>query len=342
MVIKLTDSTLKTSLSKDGLKPLYVLVGNDAFLLSSCLQLIEKEVGGEVVTLSFKDAEAEIVEEHLSSFSFQPKVLVLDGFAASAWVEEKKKLYSEFLPQAPETLTVVVKLLSDDARFQVPKAAEAFAALVEDGVLVRCERKTGGDLQRYIVALAKRCGCTIDTDAVTELIRLAGEDLQQLYSHLQVLAARVNYENITKQDVARMVPKSTEENVFDFVRAMERGRAKEAVALLYAMLEQEQEPARVLAAISSSFVNLNRAKAAIRNKKRISEVEEDFGYRKNDRALSVAFDKANRYSERQIRAILKCLLDVDLQLKTFGGDKQILLEQAMVRLTMLVSGREVV
>ena len=108
------------------------------------------------------------------------------------------------------------------------------------------------------------------------------------------------------------------------------------------MLEQEQDVNRVLAAISSSFVNIARAKAAVAEKKSREEVEEVFGYKKNDRALQIAFDKVTRYSDKQMSAILDCLYDTDRKLKQYAGDKQTLLEQGLVRLTMIVSGREVV
>ena len=342
MTIKLTDSNLKKSLKQDGRMQLYFLAGNDDYLLSSCKNLIISDVDGESVMLDFQTVSDEEVEEQLSTFSFVPKTLILDNFKASAYTEDKRRLYTEFLKDMPETLTVIVILSSDDPRFSIPKAAEAFCSLAESAALVVCNRKTGGDLVRYIDAIAKRQGCTLEYGATDEIIRLNGEDLQQIASQMEVLAAASNYGQITIDTVRKMCPKTTEENVFDFVRAMERGRTREAVSLMYEMLEQEQEPNRVLAAISSSFVNIARAKAAIADKKSREELEEILGYKKNDRALQIAFDKANRYSEKQVEAILDCLYETDRKLKQYAGDKQTMLEQGLVRLTMIVSGREVI
>jgi len=342
MTIKLTDSTLKKSLKQDGRKQLYFLAGNDDYLLSTCKNLIASDAGGETVSLDFQSASDEEVEEQLSTFSFEPKCLVLDNFKASAYTEDKRRLYTEFLKELPGTLTVIVIMSSEDPRFSVPKPAEAFCSLAEDAALVLCTRKTGGDLIRYIEAIAKRQGCTLEYGAIDEIIRLNGEDLQQIASQMEVLAAAGNYNKITAEIVRRMCPKTTEENVFDFVRAMERGKTKEAVSIMYEMLEQEQEPNRVLAAVASSFVNIARAKAAVADRKSREEVEETFGYKKNDRALQITFDKAGRYSDKQISSIMECLYDTDRKLKQYAGDKQTLLEQGLVRLTMIVSGREVV
>ncbi|MBQ4239505.1 MAG: hypothetical protein II672_00125, partial [Oscillospiraceae bacterium] len=96
---------------------------------------------------------------------------------------------------------------------------------------------------------------------------------------------------------------------------------------------------RVLAAISGSFVNIARVKAA--NEAHVSRerLEEDFGYRKGDRALSVAYSNERRYSRERIDRIMALLNETDGKLKSSAADKRILLEQAMVRLSLIASGR---
>ena len=102
MTIKLTDSNLKKSLQKDGRKQLYFLAGNDEYLISACRTLIASDVGGESVSLDFQTASDDEIEEHLSTFSFEPKTLILDNFKASAYTEDKRKVYTEFLQDLPD------------------------------------------------------------------------------------------------------------------------------------------------------------------------------------------------------------------------------------------------
>ena len=342
MTLKLNDGTLKRSLEKDGRKALYFLAGTDAFLMERCIARIAPSEDCERITLDFCTAEEEEVAQHLSSFSFGDKLLILENFKASAYTEEKRKLYSEYLADLPGTLTVVVKLLSDEPKyFKLPKAAEACCSLCPSAAIVTCLRKTGAELSHYVDALAQRAGCRIADDACTELIRLCGDDLQMLQSEMLKLAGACNYTRIDMALVQELCPKSTEDNVFDFVRAMERGRIEEAVRLLYAMMEQEQEPNMLVAAIATSFVNLQRAKAAAAAGKSRAQVEEDFAYRKDDKALAYAFQNHTRYSERQLEDILALLHKLDKQLKSGGADRTILMEQGMVKLALLVSGRRV-
>ncbi|MBQ4093645.1 MAG: DNA polymerase III subunit delta [Oscillospiraceae bacterium] len=339
MTLKLNDSTLKRSLEKDGRKALYFLAGTDAFLMERCIAAIAPE-GCERVTLDFLTADDEEVAQHLSSFSFGDKLLLIQNFKASAYTEEKRKLYESYLAELPGTLTVCVTLLSDETKyFKIPKAAEAFCSLCPDSAIVTCLRKTGSELAHYVDALAKREGCSINDDACSELIRLCGDDLLMLHSEIQKLAGACNYKRIDLETVRALCPKTTEDNVFDFVRAMERGKTADAVKLLHAMMEQEQEPAKLVAAISTSFVNLLRAKTAAAAGISRARVEEDFGYRKDDRALSIAFQNHTRYSDRQLEDIISLLTELDGQLKRGGADRTILMEQGMVKLALLVAGR---
>ena len=342
MTIKLTDSGLKKSLQKDGRMQMYFLVGNDAFLISACKKTILSDVGGESVALDFQTASDEEIAEHLATYSFQPKTLVLENFKASAYTEEKRLFYSDYLSVLPYTLTVIVILQADDqyGKFSIPKAAEAFCSLCQKSALVTCIKKTGGDLVRYVDSLARRHGCTLDYGATDRIIQLCGDDLLQIASQMEIMAAASNYGRITVDIAEKMCPKTTEEGVFDLIRAMERGRTSEAVRILYEMLEKEPDYSNVLAVISGSFVNIARAKAAVSRRISRDDVETIFGYKKNDKALSIAFDRVSRYSDDQIAAILDCLYQTDRRLKKFAGDKMITLEQGLVRLTMLVSGRE--
>ena len=339
MLLKLTDQTLKRSIEKDGLKSLYFIAGNDDFLVEKCVELVCSASGGDRTGIDFCTASDEEIEEPLSTFSFGNRVLVIDNFKASEFKEHKKEIYSEYLPQIPGTLTVVVTLVSEDKRFSLPKSAEQLASMCEEAAMVTCFRKSGSDLLKYVQALATKKGCSISGEAASALVDLCGDNLMQLDNELEKLAASSGYGEITLRSVQTMCPRTTEQSVFDFVREMERGNTGKAVKLLAEIMDIEKEPQKVLAAISSSFVNIARAKAARKAGKDRSTVEEDFGYKKNDKALEIAFNKADRYSDQKMDAIIGLLAETDRKIKTYAGDKNILLEQNMVQLALIVSGR---
>ncbi|MBR2740999.1 MAG: DNA polymerase III subunit delta [Oscillospiraceae bacterium] len=338
MVSKLSDTTLRNDLKK-GLKQFYFIAGNDSFLIDNCLRLISEAVDGEVERMDFSETDTETAEGQLTTYSFSNKLLIIDNFKASEFTGEKKSMYAELLADLPATLTVATVLYSDDPRFRIPKSAENMAEMAQESAVVSCLKKEREQLYPYIRRMAELAGAEISGEAASVLIDLCGDDLQLLSSQIEKLAAASGYGEIKEDTVRRMCPRTTEENVFSFIRAVERGQNREAVTLLNEMLETETEPVRVLAAISGSFVNIARVKAAEAAGVSRDRLEEEMGYRKGDRALGVAYSNARRYSQEKIDNVIYLLNETDRKLKSGAADKRIILEQAMVRLALIVSGR---
>lgn len=338
MVSRLSDTTLRNDLKK-GLKQFYFIAGNDSFLIDNCLRLISEAVDGEVERMDFSETDTETAEGQLTTYSFSNKLLIIDNFKASEFTGEKKSMYAEQLADLPATLTVATVLYSDDPRFRIPKSAENMAEMAQESAVVSCLKKEREQLYPYIRRMAELAGAEISGEAASVLIDLCGDDLQLLSSQIEKLAAASGYGEIKEDTVRRMCPRTTEENVFSFIRAVERGQNREAVTLLNEMLETETEPVRVLAAISGSFVNIARVKAAEAAGVSRDRLEEEMGYRKGDRALGVAYSNARRYSQEKIDNVIYLLNETDRKLKSGAADKRIILEQAMVRLALIVSGR---
>ena len=338
MITRLRDDNLKKSLREDGLKSFYLLAGNDAYLISRCCALL-KGTADEVETLDFCEAGEEETEQQLSSYSFTEKLLIIDNFRASEYAGARKALYEEFLPELPSTLRVAVKAYSEGPSFKLSKAAESIASLCPDSAVVICEKKKDRELVRYVCAMAKSAGAELGYAAAEELIRLRGDDLFLLSGEVKKLAAASGYGEIGERLVRDMCPRTTEDSVFDFIRAAERGNTKQAVSLFYDIMEQEQSPNAVIAAISSSYVNMARVAAAREAKVPREQVESDFGYKKGDRALGVAFDKGGRFSRELLDQVVELLYGLNAALTSSSEDKQILMERGMVRLTELMRGR---
>ena len=310
MVSKLSDTTLRNDLKK-GLKQFYFIAGNDSFLIDNCLRLISEAVDGEVERMDFSETDTETAEGQLTTYSFSNKLLIIDNFKASEFTGEKKSMYAELLADLPATLTVATVLYSDDPRFRIPKSAENMAEMAQESAVVSCLKKEREQLYPYIRRMAELAGAEISGEAASVLIDLCGDDLQLLSSQIEKLAAASGYGEIKEDTVRRMCPRTTEENVFSFIRAVERGQNREAVTLLNEMLETETEPVRVLAAISGSVVNIARVKAAEAAGVSRDRLEEEMGYRKGDRALGVAYSNARRYSQEKIDNVIYLLNETD-------------------------------
>ena len=100
-----------------------------------------------------------------------------------------------------------------------------------------------------------------------------------------------------------------------------------------------QEPIAITAAMIGSYVDLYRVKLGAAKRKNYSAVHKDFGYKGSDYRLKRSAETAAHYTLPQLEACLQVLLELDQSLKSQPVAAQTLLETALFRLALAVSGR---
>ena len=94
--------------------------------------------------------------------------------------------------------------------------------------------------------------------AASELVERCGTDLFALESELSKLAAVADYGEITPELIAQMGTQSIEADVFEMVRLVTARNKTRAMAKLSQLLELQNEPIAIAAALSGSFVDMYR------------------------------------------------------------------------------------
>ena len=117
---------------------------------------------------------------------------------------------------------------------------------------------------------------------------------------------------------------------------MDRKNFKKVFNVLEEMLRQKNSPLAITAALNTSYINIYRAKLAVAERKGPDELFELFDYKKGDRKVSIAFDRASRYKMEQVEQVLDVLLKLDEDLKSSAVEKEILLETAVAQIVVLV------
>lgn len=333
---KLTDANLKKSLAA-GLKRLYLVAGNDAFLVESCVNAIVKTaLGGADTPLRFgqKNLADGGFEELFYSFSLLGgnRVAIVDDFNISALPAPLSAMLAELLPAIPEDLVVILRQISDDRKFALSKRAQEFAALWPDSATVLANAKTGLELERYIEHIAKRENCAIEPPAIRALAALCGDDLLLISGEIKKMAALSGYHVITKDHVEALGVRTAEAGVYKMIGAIEAGRTKEALAELEDMLDNLSEPLAVTGALNTALVNLYRARVARDRGRPIQFLYENFEYKNGDRRVAIAYERSAKYSSKQLERMITLLYDLDLRLKSSAVDSRTIIEQAVVAL----------
>lgn len=333
---KLTDTMLKKSLAA-GIRRLYLVAGNDAFLVNSCVSLIANaalDSADNPLRFTQKTLTDGVFEEVFYNFSLLGghRVAIVEDFSASSLTAPASELLKELLPVIPNDLVIILRQISDDRRFTVSKKTLDMAALCPDGAVVLANAKTGQELGRYIENIARREHCVMEPPAARALATLCGDDLLLISGEIKKLAALCDYGTVTLAHVEALGIRTAEAGVYKLIGAVEAGRTREALAELEDMLDNLSEPLAITAVLNTAFVNLYRARVARDRGRPIQFLYDNFDYKKGDRRVAIAYERSTKYNREQLERMIGLLFYLDLRLKSSIVDSKTIIEQTVVAL----------
>ncbi|MFR4393368.1 MAG: hypothetical protein ACLT29_03330 [Ruminococcus callidus] len=93
----------------------------------------------------------------------------------------------------------------------------------------------------------------------------------------------------------------------------------------------------IVHAIASSFLDLYRAAAALRAGKQAADMKADFGYA-FDFMVQNAFRDCRRLPPERLRACIRVLRELELDLNSTSGEERVMLEAAIVKMLAIAGG----
>ena len=332
----MNEAELKTAL-KEGLSRVYVLYGEESYLVEQYARIIAKQAVGDVddaFNMHRFDGQAVSVEqleeavEALPLMAERTCVMVRDMDLA-AHAERLLPMWQ----QMPDTCVLIFWQMTVHPDTRKKAWSGLFAQAESFGCVVDFSRKSTADVVKLLVSGAKRRGCVLAAADANLMVEQAGNDLVLLLGELDKLAALADGGAITREMIERVGTKNLEARVFDLSKAILQGRAKQAYELLHQLFVQREDPVPVLAVLSNAYADVYRAKVATIGGVPASSLAADIkSYKGKEFRLKNAERDARRMSIETLRASLDILADADNDLKFSSKDARTLLEQTVSRL----------
>jgi len=132
------------------------------------------------------------------------------------------------------------------------KRRAAAKALAASAVTVQCDPPDKeSDVRRWIENSAQARGFEISREAITYLLEMIGLDLQQLSQELdKVELFAAGGGRLEARQLERLLGRSREHSVFELTDALVAGRSDVALRVLNRLLDDGEEPVRILAMVS--------------------------------------------------------------------------------------------
>lgn len=206
------------------------------------------------------------------------------------------------------------------------------------GNAVCFEHRTASDMAAMLCKGAAKRGCTLEKPTALAMVEQCGSDLFLLLNELDKLCAVVDEGGvITKEIVERVGTKQLDASVYELSKALLQKRydmAYDCIARLFACGE---EPIRILATLSETYVDLYRAKVASIGGEQATALSEVFAYRGREFRLRNAARDCRYLSLGALRESLDLLSSADTRMKSGGAAGQrLVLEETVARLILII------
>ena len=343
------EEALKKSLQSGLIKPVYILFGDDGYLINHYQDVIILKTCGKDNDFDLQKLEREvdlsIPFDFLNQFPMMGErkcVILADYNFESASAEDFDRLIA--LASDDYVFSTLV-LVFEDIPFDPKKSSKAskLAAAAErcGGCVVRLNHRSGNDLAKMLVTGAKKRGLALDISVAKYMIETCGTDINTLSGELEKVCRYVGEGVISKADIDDSCIKTVDAVIYDYTAKLIMCDTLSAINKLNDLLYMRLEPVVILFTAASAFIDMARVNAAKKSHVALSDVAKDFSYSENKSfLLTKAANNLSRFNDSKLNLCLAAILDADRMLKSYSYDAKTVLEQMTVKIIYIIANGE--
>jgi DNA polymerase-3 subunit delta len=244
---------------REGLRPLYLLLGSEVYLRRVAAQTITEAALSRTLLREFNESAFSLLSDPVQSaiaaaeqlpMMSDARVVRIRDFARLREADEDTLI--RYLNN-PSPSTVMIFIADElDKRKKSSKVLLDTCTVVEFGPLKDAEAKA------WAKTRLKELKVTADDQVLSELIRLVGTDVQTLFNELEKLAsaAASSGNRITLDLVDELIGRSREMSNFELGDHLLAGNRKKALETLHRLLEDGAEPVMLVGLIAGNYHRL--------------------------------------------------------------------------------------
>ncbi len=342
---KITEDALKSSLQSGNFAPVYVLYGEEQYLISHYVDQLADRLVGDVMP-DFNLARLQGEHTHLNQIieSAEGLPMMHDHRCVLVWdyspTDENDnglKEWADYLSDPCEGNVVVFYYTT--VKPASTKNWKAFLSACEQyGSVLVLNKKTPQELARMLCVGAGKRNCRMSASTAAYLVECVGDDLNTLLCELEKLCAYKANQEITDADVDKLCHKTLSATAFQMIREINRRNSAGALKILHNLYQMREEPPKIMGALASSYVNMYRALVAEQAGLSPAQFAKELGA-KNVNGIQYSLKDAHALGDVRLNQSIQCLAACDKSMKSQPVDGKILLEQTVVELLEIAGAK---
>lgn len=288
---------------KEKILPLYILKGDDSFVINSAIKHISNACGNELNDFNkvIFDNENFTMEKFIESIYMIPIgenkrfILIKDVQKIN---EKDKKLITSTLENISDNTCLVI-IYNDAWKF------------LKLGEIVNCGKMDFNMLSKFILIEFKKINKEISSDAIQSLIELCSYDMTKISSEIKKLIYCNDEPIIDKKDVLCLVHADEEYQVFELTESLGSKNGSQALKILCNFLEKKEPIQNLFSLIANHFRRIAHVSISGMNEYELAPL---LGVK--EYAIIKAKQQSKYFSKIQLKNILNVLENIDEMIKS--------------------------
>ena len=316
---------LEKELKSGKLHGLYLLYGEETFLLENCLKSIKKLFGEMINGINYILIDDTNLNEIISdietpAFGYEKKLIIAKNTGLfkkdlkkkskndNNNLKEKLNTYiKENIEQINET--VVLVFVEENA-----EKCEILSTIEKFGAVCNFEYQKPYQIQNRLKTIINAYKVNVEMSTLTYLIECCGTDMQELINETRKLIEFTGEGNtITKEAIDKLAIKKMESIIFDLTDSLGKKNTKQAIEVLRNLILSKEPLQKILITLYNHFKKIYLVKLAIAQNK---DVTSYLDLKPNQAFLANKYKaQASYFKLKELRNILQEFCDLDYKYK---------------------------
>ena len=337
----LSIENLEKELKNEKLQSLYLLFGEELFLLESSLKKIKNLFGETVkginyITIDETNCNTLIADIETPSFGYEKKLIIArntglfkkEGKRKNAELASLKEKINTYLIKNKELIkdSVVLVFVEEEADTK----QELYTTIDKLGIVCKFDYQKPMQIEKRIKAICNGYKVQIDDSTLRYFIECCGTSMQDLINEIRKLIEYAGEGGkIQKEDIDRLAIKKLESVIFDLTDTLGKKDITKALQVLKNLIYAKEPLQKILITLYNHFKKLYFVKMALRCQK---DIVTSLNLKPNQTFLVNKYKtQANFFQERELKSILQDLRNLDADYKLGLIDLQVGLETILCK-----------
>jgi len=335
----MTIEALEKELNTGKLNSIYLLYGEDTFLLENSLKKIKKNFGEQVLGINYIIIDENNLDEIINNievpaFGYEKKLIIVknsllfkkEGKGKQKNLSNIKDALNEYINNNLEIINENIVLVFVEQ--EIDRTLKLTKLLEKVGTVCNFEKLKPDQIIKRLKTICIAYKVNVNEKELKYLIELCGTNMQILINEIRKLIEYAGNEGeITKDAIDLLSIKQMEAIIFDLTDNLGNKNITSALEVLKNLIYSKEPEQKILITLYNHFKKLFIIKMAIKYNK---DIAISLNLKPNQMFLITKYKKqAEYFTEKELRIIIKELTDLDENYKMGLIDLRLGLESVL-------------